>query len=140
MSGGADKWNYEVNAAVVFGMYPELESASKEFDHRYKEIFSEFQNSPNKDRENLSKQLKTLSLEIGKEYGLSEGYYFNKITEAQLQRVTQRKSAAIKNTCSKDAEAHVDPLHIVMQGLIKKVSANDCIDLTQDFQLAETFF
>ena len=138
---GANKWSSEMHNAVIFGMYPELEKASKEFGRRYRNIYNEFANNPNKDRESLIKSTKELSIQIGEQYKLNENkYLFNKMTEEQAQRVQKRKDIELKNMCNNKAEEFIDPLHIVMQGLCKKVSPNDCKKLMTDFGCAEKFF
>ena len=52
----------------------------------------------------------------------------------------QRKDIEIKNMCKKQAEAMIDPLHIVMQGLCEKVTPKDCEKLISDFAIAEVVF
>lgn len=97
--------------AVIFGMYPELEPASKEYFRCYENICSKFEIDPRKDSENLSKRLKELSLVLGEKYGLNES-----------------------------AEERIDPLHIVMQGLCKKLDLKDCEHVSTDFMVAEMIF
>ena len=141
LAEGADKLASGMHKAVIFGMYPELEEASKEFYHSYKDIYSEFKNNPNKDKEYLSEQLKELSFKTGEKYGLNKNkYLFNKMTEEQAKRVQKRKDLEIKNMCNESAEAMLDPLHIVMQGLYQKLDPKDCKKLMQDFHLAKKTF
>lgn len=141
LADGADKWNSGMHKAVIFGMYPELEKASKEWFSKYKDIYNEFEENPNKDKGVLSNSLKKLSLQIGEQYGLNENrYLFNKMTEEQAKRVQERKEIEIKKMCKERAEEMIDPLHIVMQGLCEKVTPKDCKKLMSDFGIAEVAF
>ena len=141
LADGADKWASGMHKAVIFGMYPELEQASKEFYRKYKDIYNEFKNNPHNDRENLSDSLKKLSFQIGEQYGLNENrYLFNEMSEEQTKRVMQRKDIEIKNMCNESAEAMIDPLHIVMQGLCEKLTPEDCDELMNDFYIAAAAF
>lgn len=42
--------------------------------------------------------------------------------------------------CNEAAEAKIDPLHIVMQGLCEKLTPKDCGKLMKDFHIAEVAF
>jgi len=141
LADGADKWASGMHKAVVFGMYPELEEASKEYLRRYKNIYNEFENNPHKDSKYLLDSLKKLSFQIGEEYNLNENrYVFNEMNEEQAKRVRERKDVEIKNMCNDSAEAMPDPLHIVMQGLCQKLDPKDCKKLMNDFELAKYTF
>ena len=141
LADGADKWASGMHKAVIFGMYPELEDASKEWFHKYDDLYNEFKNNPHNDKDNLTDSLKKLSLQIGEQYGLNENkYLFNEMTEEQTKRVMQRKDIEIKNMCNESAEAMIDPLHIVMQGLCEKLTSEDCNGLSSNFHLVEAFF
>ena len=141
LADGADKWASGMHKAVIFGMYPELEEASKEFYRKYKDICNEFKNNPHQDREILSDSLKKCSFKIGEQYGLNKNrYLFNEMSEEQTKRVMQRKDIEIKNMYNESAEAMIDPLHIVMQGLCEKLTPEDCNGLSSNFHFVEAFF
>ncbi len=141
LADGANKWAPEMHKAVIFGMYPELEEASKEFYRKCKDIYNELKNNPHQDGEILSDYLKKCSFKIGEQYGLNKNrYLFNEMSEEQTKRFMQRKDIEIKNMCKKQAEAMIDPLHIVMQGLCEKVTPKDCEKLISDFAIAEVVF
>lgn len=141
LADGADKWASGMHKAVIFGMYPELEEPSKEFYRKYKDIYNEFENNPHQDREILSDSLKKCSFKIGEQYGLNKNrYLFNEMSEEQTKRVMQRKDIEIKKMCKKRAEAMIDPLHIVMQGLCEKLTPEDCNGLSSNFDIVEVFF
>ena len=102
LADGVDKWASGMHNTVIFGMYPELEEASKEFYRKYKDIYNEFNNNPHQDREILSDSLKKLSIQIGEQYGLNENrYLFNEMTEEQAKRVQGRKDIEIKKCVMK---------------------------------------
>lgn len=141
LADGADKWASEMHKAVIFGMYPELEEASKEHLRRYRDIHKKFKNNPHKDKKHLSESLKKLSFQIGEEYDLNKNrYLFNEMTEEQAKRVEKRKDIEITNMCNDFAEAMSDPLHIVMQGLCQKLDSNDCKKLMEDFDNVQITF
>lgn len=141
LADGADKWASGMHKAVVFGMYPELEDASKEYHRRYKDIYKEFENNPHNNTEHFLESLQKLSLQIGEEYDLNKNrYVFNEMNEEQAKRVQKRKDIEIKNMCNEFAEAMPDPLHIVMQGLSKKLDSRDCKKLMEDFMYVPLIF
>lgn len=140
LADGADKWAYGLHRAVIYGMYPELEDASKEFYCRFKDICSEFEKRPNQDEKRLIESVKSLSVQIGKQYGLNENrYLFNEMTEEQAKRVQKRKDIERKIYYNEIAEAMTDPLHIIMQGLCEKLSPDDCKKLVGHFYNADKY-
>ena len=101
-----------MHKAVIFGMYPELEEASKEFYRKCKDIYNELKNNPHQDGEILSDYLKKLSFQIGEQYGLNKNrYLFNEMSEEQTKRFMQRKDIEIKNMCKRQAEAMIEYLN-----------------------------
>lgn len=138
LADGANKWASGMHEAVIFGMYPELEEASKEHYRKFEIIYNEFENNPDKDKKRLLESLKELSFQIGEKYGLNKNrYFFNEMTEEQAKRVQKRKDVEIKNMCNESAEAKVDSIHIIMQALCKKLSPEDCKKLMHDFTVAD---
>lgn len=141
LAEGTDVSSSGMNKAVIFGMYPELEKASKEWYRRYEDIHNDFENNPHKDSGLLSESLKAASLQIGEQYGLNENkYLFNEMTEEQSKRVEKRKNIEMTNMCNESAEAKIDPLHIIMQGLCKKLDSKDYKKLMSDFNNAQYIF
>jgi hypothetical protein len=139
LADGADKYTNGMHRAVILGMYPELEEASKEFTRRFMDIYTEHENNPHKDYKHLEESLKKLSAQIGEEYNLNKNrYFFNEVTEEQAKRVQKLKDIEIKKICHEFAEVLVDPLHIIMQGLTKKLDPKDCYELMDDFHNAQT--
>ena len=141
LADGALRKASGMHKAVIFGMYPELEEASKEWLRAFKDIYNEFENNPHQDIEISSDSLKKLSFQIGEQYGLNENkYLFNKMTEEQAKRVQGRKDIEIRKMCNESAEAMFDPLHIVMQGVSKKLTYEDCLSIANDFCEAQDIF
>ncbi len=141
LAEGTEVSSSGMSRAVIFGMYPELEKASKEWYRRYEDIHNDFENNHCKDGVLLSESLKAVSLQIGEQYGLNENrYLFNEMTKEQSERVQKLKDVEITNMCNESAEAKIDALHIIMQGLCKKLTPRDCKKLMSDFNNAQYIF
>lgn len=123
--------------AVIFGMYPELETPVREHYHRLKRLKKELRMRYGSEKYRERKCNELIS-QIAEEYGLNkEGYLFNEATDDQKRRIVQNKNNAMTLLVHREAERMVDPLHIIMQGLCRKLSPGDCLDCIENFAFAD---
>lgn len=121
LADGATFHQYYFHSAVVYGMYPELENACKDFAQSMQEIYQSKENVSENEKEKIEKS-------IIKKYGLQNSYNIGTLTPEQQSRVDANKASAMKRYVDEETKKLNPTVQVLAQALRSTLPSSEPVE------------